>query len=116
QARLCFDGGQNTFVPDTVNEKMNASLPPSLNPVYAGFFDIYQQCALAFIKATRNGKIPPVTFDDGRRAVELVLGAYAAQGAVSERPNHGALSYRVDGACHPALRRKAKKNGEQKTG
>jgi predicted dehydrogenase len=103
-ATLTLDHGQSTFVPDVTTEKFpTEELPPSLFPDYRGFFDVYQREVHAFLEAVRWSTPPPVTFADGRAAVELVLATYASQGAASDKPNHGVLPSRTDAACHPAL-------------
>jgi predicted dehydrogenase len=103
-ATLTLDHGQSTFVPDVTTEKFpTEKLPPSLFPDYRGFFDVYQREVHAFLHAARTSTPPPVTFADGRAAVELVLATYAAQGKATDKPNNGALPYRADAACHPAL-------------
>ncbi len=38
----------------------------------------HQQNPLAFLEALRRGEPPPVTLEDGRRAVEMILAAYRA--------------------------------------
>ncbi|HWT82137.1 MAG TPA: Gfo/Idh/MocA family oxidoreductase, partial [Candidatus Methylomirabilis sp.] len=38
----------------------------------------HQQNALQFLEALSRGTPPPVTLEDGRRAVEMILAAYAA--------------------------------------
>ena len=40
--------------------------------------NFHQQNALAFIDAVASGKPPPITFDDGARAVAMILAAYEA--------------------------------------
>jgi predicted dehydrogenase len=103
-ATLTLDAGQSIFVPDVTIEKfLTDELPPSQFSTYRGFFDVYQREVHAFLEAVRQSTPPPVTFADGRAAVELVLATYAAQGAASDKPNGGALPYRADAACHPML-------------
>ena len=107
-ASLVLDGMQSTFVPDTKIVKFPIqSLSPSLTPkTYAGFFDIYQQEARAFLHSIRTSTLAPITFEDGRRAVEIVLAAYSGQGDISDSPNfqNGLRRYRADQECHPALK------------
>jgi predicted dehydrogenase len=105
-ARLTLDGGKSVFVPDETIERMKPKFPQSLFQVYPGFFDVYQREVHDFLEAVRRRTQPPVTLADGRSAVEVILAAYASQGAASDRPNfrRGNLRYRADGACHPLLR------------
>ena len=107
-ATLTLDAGQSVFVPDTQIERFDkAQLPTSLSRDYPGFFDVYQREIHAFVAAVRDGTSPPITFADGRAAIELVLAAYADQGATSDDPNFsaGLNAYRADEKCHPALLR-----------
>ena len=105
QARLVFDAGRSVFVPDETIVKMPPKLPASPVKVYAGFFDVYQREIHAFLEAVRTRRPPPVTLADGRSAVEVVLAAYASQGAATDEGNllPGKLRYRADAACHPLL-------------
>jgi predicted dehydrogenase len=106
-ATLVFDHGKSVFVPDVTVRRLRVSGRPSPHRVYAGFFDVYEQEAAAFLKAVRTGTEPPCTFADGRRAVEVVLAAYHHQGMASRRCNFvkRPSRYRSDAACHPLLKR-----------
>ena len=106
-AELVLDGGKKLFVPDETITKMPLKFPRSLFKVYPGFFDVYQREVHSFSEAVRTRKQPPVSFADGRSAVEVVLAAYASQGEITDRPNFkpGKLRYRADAACHPKLKR-----------
>jgi predicted dehydrogenase len=50
----------------------------SVSPLVPGFTSgrLHHQSALSFLAALRSGTPPPVTLEDGRRAVELILAAY----------------------------------------
>ena len=105
-ATLVLDGGKDVFVPDETGESLDKnSFTPSLFKTYPGFFDVYQQEIHAFLHAIRTNTSPPVTFADGRKAVEIVLATYAHQSAASDAPNfaNGLKTYRADAACHPPL-------------
>lgn len=106
QATLILDGGKSVFVPD--EKKIPLKLPslPSPSKVYPGFFDVYERETQAFVDAVASGKAPPVTFDDGRSAVEVVLAVYDAQARVTNSPNFKKrpATYRCEPACHPLLK------------
>lgn len=106
-AKLVLDGGKSIFVPDVQTTEMPKEFPKSLTKeVYAGFFDVYQREIHAFLEAVRKGVEPPVTFADGRTAVEVVLAAYHDQAEITDKPNfrRGAKGYRSEAASHPALK------------
>ena len=73
--------------------------------MYAGFYDVYLREVEAFLKAIREKTPPPITLEDGRSAVEVVLAAYHAQAESSDRRNfvNRPKSYRSEAACHPLL-------------
>ena len=104
-ATLTLDHGKSLFVPDTTVRPLAFPRPRSLFRVYPGFYDVYQRQMAAFLDAVRRGTPPPVTLDDGRAAVGIILAAYASQGAATDRPNlaRKAPAYRADAACHPSL-------------
>lgn len=104
-ATLVLDAGVSTFVPDTKTTKLSIARRRSLHAPYHGCFDAYQRQMAAFVQSCTRGAPPPVTLDDGRAAIEIVLAAYASQGAASDAPNFegGLRICRADAACHPAL-------------
>lgn len=105
-AKVVLDGGKSIFVPDEKVRHLKPRFPKSLSKVYPGFFDVYQKEIHAFLESVRTGRKPPVTVADGRAAVEIVLSAYAQQGAATWRSNfrRGNRKYRADAACHPVLK------------
>lgn len=105
-ARMVLDGGKSVFVPDETIVKMPLKFPKSRFRTYLGFFDVYQREIHSFLEAVRSRKQPPVSLADGRSAVEVVLAAYASQGAATDKPNflRRTLRYRADAACHPLLK------------
>jgi len=107
EASLALDRGKEVFVPDVTVRKMPRKFPPSQFETYPGFFDVYQREVHAFLEAVRTRRQPPIPLSSGRSAVEVVLAAYASQGAATDRSNFlpGRLRYRADAACHPLLRR-----------
>lgn len=103
-AKLILDVGKSVFVPDEKVQKMPTNFPASLDNSYRGFFDVYQQEITAFVNSIRQGSTPPVTFQDGRAAVEIVLAAYDSQGKFSQQSKFGrSQDYRSDASCHPLL-------------
>jgi predicted dehydrogenase len=105
KATLVLDGGTKIFVPDETRRELPLTLTPSYTKVYPGFFDIYRQLATGFRDAVLGKAPPPVTFTDGRHAVELVLATYHEQGEASARQNlvQRPPEYRSDATCHPLL-------------
>jgi len=105
-ATLVLDGGKSIFVPDVRKETIKTPFPPSPSKTYPGFFDVYQKEIHAFLESIRNDTMPPITFADGRAAIEVVLAAYASQGAITDKPNFekGLANYRSDDASHPLLK------------
>jgi len=105
QATLTLDKGEAIFVPDVTVKKLDCKLPASLSKVYPGFFDVYQREVHEFLQAVRGKQESPITVADGRAAVEIILAAYADQGATTDKPNFGPgkWKYRADEACHPLL-------------
>jgi predicted dehydrogenase len=118
EATMTVDHGKAIFVPDVTNTKLDAQLPESLSKVYPGFFDVYQQEAHAFLEAVRGKREVPITVADGRAAIEIILAAYANQGAITDKPNFtkGQVPYRADAACHPLLQPAAAKASTGKKG
>jgi len=106
EATLTLDRGKSIFVPDVTKKKLTFPKRRPDSKAMAGFFDVYQQQAAAFLDAIRTGKEPPCTFADGRNAVEVVLAAYHQQGLAAERRNfvRRPKHYRSDAKCHPALK------------
>jgi predicted dehydrogenase len=104
-ATLTLDGGKSTFVPDVKVTKLKLPKLPSPTKVYPGFFDVYEKEVAAFVNAAITGTAPPVTFEDGRSAVEVVLAVYDNQSQSTKKPNFTKrrASYRTDVAGHPLL-------------
>jgi predicted dehydrogenase len=104
-ATLVLDGGKSIFVPDVRKETIKTPFPPSPSKVYPGFFDVYQKEIHAFLESIRNDTTPPITFEDGRAAIEVVLATYNSQAEITEHPNfeNGLTKYRSDAASHPLL-------------
>ena len=106
EATLVIDKGKAIFVPDVKVTKLKWKKRPILLPkVYAGFYDVYLREVEAFLKAVREGSTPPISLEDGRSAVEVVLAAYHAQAEATDRKNfvNRPKSYRSEEACHPLL-------------
>lgn len=105
-AQLILDGGRSTFVPDVMIQKMETIVPPSITRVYKGFFDAYQKQATAFLRSMRTDKTPPVTFQDGKSAIEIVLAAYHSQNLATQSPNlfSPRVNFASDAAGHPLLK------------
>ena len=106
-ATLTLDGGKAVFVPDVTVTKLPLPKLPSPSKAFPGFFDVYDREVQAFVDAVRNGTAPPVTFEDGRSAVEVVLAVYDGQAGVTKKPNFKKrpASYRCEEAGHPLLRK-----------
>jgi len=106
EARLVLDRGKSIFVPDVTVRPIRVKKPPSPHKVFAGFFDVYQREASAFLAAVRTGSPPPCTLRDGRSAVEIVLASYHQQGVAAARRNfvNRPGKYRSDADCHPLLK------------
>jgi predicted dehydrogenase len=106
EATLVIDGGKSIFVPDVKVTKLKWKNRPSPSKVYPGFFDVYEREVKGFLDAIRTGSQPPVTLEDGRSAVEVVLAAYDAQARASDEPNFDGQKparYRSDESSHPML-------------
>ena len=106
EATLTLDRGKSIFVPDVSVRRLAVAKKPSPHKVFAGFFDVYRQEARDFLAAIRSSKRPRCTFEDGRNAVEIVLGAYHQQGLAAGRGNftHRPNRYCSDAKCHPLLK------------
>jgi len=107
KATLTIDHGKKVFVPDVTTTPLRIPERPSPCKLYAGFFDVYDREAAAFLHAVRTGSEPPCTLADGRNAVEIVLAAYHHQGLAARRRNFVSRPrrYRSDAQCHPPLNR-----------
>lgn len=108
QARLTLDKGKSVFVPDTVERNLRVERPRSIFKTFPGFFDVYQRQATAFLAAVRDpaANPPPVSLEDGRKAVEIVLAAYHSQSSVARRPNFrypASTQFNSDPDSHPLL-------------
>jgi len=109
QAKMILDRGQKTFVADVEARPIKVPERRPGSGLLRGFFDVYEREAEAFVKAVREGTQPPCTFADGRRAVEIVLATYHAQGLATRKPNFTAppRRYLSNAQCHPLLARPA---------
>jgi predicted dehydrogenase len=67
-----------------VGEPRRWTVLPIVPRFKAGGF--HHQNPLAFLEALRTGAPPPVTLEDGRRAVEMILAAYRAARAGRREP------------------------------
>ncbi len=108
QGVVILDDGESVFVPDERRTALPRPTKPSRSKTFRGFYDIYEREVAAFLHAVRTGQPPPITLDDGRRAVEVVLAAYDRQGRVAQEPAFAAPrtqhAYRSGPDCHPPLR------------
>ena len=92
-------------MPDVTVTELTLPHLPSPSQVYPGFFDVYEREIDSFVKAVRTGTAPPVTFEDGRSAVEVVLAVYDNQAQSTKKPIFAKRrgSYRCEVAGHPLL-------------
>lgn len=107
-ASLTLDGGKSVFVPDATTTRLKIDAPPSQFKVYPGFYDVYLQQAKAFVKAVQTGKTDGAsicTLQDGKAAIQMVLGAYDQQSEATRKPNFRSTAkrYRSDETSHPLL-------------